>query len=110
MLSKRAWSTNRGAAGLPKRTAFENSLKEGSVHDFRIHRENKNRWERRAALARRGDIHGTRLVLTIKQETPTGAMETSRLMLLGDKGRIQTTVLTITDSSGQRKANEFYTN
>ncbi len=61
------------------------------------------------ALARWGDIDGTRLVLTIKQETPTGAMETSRLMRLGDKGRILTTVLTIKDSSGKRKANEFYT-
>ncbi len=36
-------------------------------------------------------------------------METSRLMRLGDKGRILTTVLTIKDSSGKRKANEFYT-
>ncbi len=61
------------------------------------------------ALARWGDIDGTRLVLTIKHETPTGAMETSRLMRLGDKGRILTTVLTIKDSSGKRKANEFYT-
>ena len=61
------------------------------------------------ALARWGDIDGTRLVLTIKQETPSGSMETSRVMRLGDKGRILTTVLTIKDSSGQRKANEFYT-
>ncbi len=61
------------------------------------------------ALAHWGDINGTRLVLTIKQETPSGTVETSRMMRLGDKGKILTTVLTIKDSSGQRKANEFYT-
>lgn len=61
------------------------------------------------ATARWGDLDGTRLVLTIKQETPSGTMETSRVMRLGDKGRILTTVLTIKDSSGPRNANEFYT-
>ena len=62
-----------------------------------------------SALAQWGDIDGTRLILTIKQDTPSGTVETSRIMRLGDKGKILTTVLTIKDSSGERKANEFYT-
>jgi hypothetical protein len=61
------------------------------------------------AQVRWGDIDGTRLVLTIKQSLPSGTMETSRTLRLGDKGKILTTVLIINDSGGQRKANEFYT-
>src|SRR5674476_1248885 len=55
------------------------------------------------AQVRWGDIDGTRLVLTIKQSLPSGTMETSRTLRLGDKGKILTTVLIINDSGGQRK-------
>ncbi len=60
------------------------------------------------ASARWGDINGTRLMLTTKQQSPSGTVVTSREMKLGKKGKILTTVLTVQNQSGTHKAYEFY--
>jgi hypothetical protein len=61
------------------------------------------------ASAHWGDISGTRLVLTIKQPTAGGTVTETRVMKLGSSRKMITTVLTVQDQSGKRKANEFYT-
>ena len=60
------------------------------------------------ASATWGDIDGTRLVLTIKQQSANGTVVTSRLMKLGSQGKMLTTVLTIRNPNGTEKADEFY--
>ena len=55
-----------------------------------------------------GDIDGTRLVLTIKQQSANGTVETKRVMKLGSDGKMLTTVLTVTNPNGTEKADEFY--
>jgi hypothetical protein len=61
------------------------------------------------ANAEWGDIDGTRLVLTIKQQSPNGDLVTTRVMKLGSQGKILTTVLTV-DSHGaaEQTAYEFF--
>jgi hypothetical protein len=51
---------------------------------------------------------GKRLVWKVTQDTPDGPVVTTRRVKLGEKGKILTTVLSIKDKSGERKAYEFY--
>ncbi|MGB7436534.1 MAG: hypothetical protein WBW49_14065, partial [Candidatus Acidiferrum sp.] len=60
------------------------------------------------ASAAWGDIDGTRLVLTIKQQSASGTVVTSRLMKLDSEGKMLTTVLTVQNQTGTEKADEFY--
>jgi hypothetical protein len=56
-----------------------------------------------------GDVDGTRLVFTIKQQTPNGDVVTTRAMKLGSERKILTTVLTV-ESQGvpEKTAYEFF--
>lgn len=60
------------------------------------------------ASVRWGDIDGTRLVLTIKEQSPSGTVTASRVMKIGANGKIMTTVLTEQDGKGTERADEFY--
>jgi hypothetical protein len=55
-----------------------------------------------------GDIDGTRLVLTITQQSPGGTVVTRRVMKLGAQGKMLTTVLTVQNPSGTHEADEFF--
>ena len=55
-----------------------------------------------------GDIDGTRLVLTITQQSSGGTVATRRVMKLGTQGKMLTTVLTVQSPSVRQKADEFY--
>ena len=55
-----------------------------------------------------GDIDGTRLILTVAQESPDSKVVTRRVMKLGTQGKMFTTVLTVQNPSGTQKADEFY--
>jgi hypothetical protein len=55
-----------------------------------------------------GAIDGTRMMLTIKQQTPGGTVVATRRMKLGSSGKILTTVLTIRTPSGPQEAYEFF--
>lgn len=55
-----------------------------------------------------GDLDGTRLVLTIKQQSANGSVVTSRVMRRGTEGKILTTVLDVQSSGGTHEAYEFY--
>ena len=61
------------------------------------------------ANAEWGDIDGTRLVFTIKEQSPNGNSVISRVMKLGSERKILTTVLTV-DSHGaaEQTAYEFF--
>ena len=61
-----------------------------------------------AANVEWGDIDGTRLVLTIKQQSPNGTVVTSRVMKLGSQGKILTTVLTVESHGDEQTAYEFF--
>ena len=61
-----------------------------------------------SASAQWGNIDGTHLILVIKRNSPEGTVVTSRQMKLGEDQRILTTVLTTTDTAGDKKAYEFY--
>jgi len=56
-----------------------------------------------------GDIDGTRLVFTVKQQSPNGESVMTRVMKLGSERKILTTVLTV-DSHGaaEQTAYEFF--
>jgi hypothetical protein len=60
------------------------------------------------ASASWGTIDGTRLVLTIKQQSANGTVVTSRVMKRGTKGKMLTTVLTVQNPGGKHKAYEFF--
>jgi len=60
------------------------------------------------ASARWGDIDGTRLVLTIKEQSANGTVTTSRVMKIAANGKMLTTVLTEQDAKGTVRADEFY--
>ena len=60
------------------------------------------------ASASWGTIDGTRLVLTIKQQSSNGAVVTSRVMKRGTEGKMLTTVLTVQNPGGKHKAYEFF--
>lgn len=60
------------------------------------------------ASASWGDIDGTRLVLTIKEQSANGTVVTSRWMKLGSQGKMLTTVLTIQNAKGKQEADEFF--
>lgn len=55
-----------------------------------------------------GDIDGTRLVLTIKEQSSRGPVVITRVMKRGSKGKMLTTVLTAETPAGEQRANEFY--
>ena len=55
-----------------------------------------------------GDIDGTRLILTVAQESSGRKVVTRRVMKLGTQGKMLTTVLTVQNPSGTQKADEFY--
>ena len=61
------------------------------------------------ASAEWGDVDGIRLVLTIKQQSPKGTVETSRVMKLGSEGKTMTTVLTVQSQGREQDAYEFFT-
>jgi hypothetical protein len=61
------------------------------------------------ASAEWGDVDGIRLVLTIRQQSAKGTVETSRVMKLGSEGRILTTVLTVESQGHEQDAYEFFT-
>jgi hypothetical protein len=61
------------------------------------------------ASAEWGDVDGIRLVLTIKQQSPKGTVETSRVMKLGSEGKMLTTVLTVQCQGREQDAYEFFT-
>jgi hypothetical protein len=61
------------------------------------------------ASAEWGDADGIRLVLTIKQQSPKGTVETSRVMKLGSEGKMLTTVLTVQCQGREQDAYEFFT-
>ncbi|HEY2823748.1 MAG TPA: hypothetical protein VGJ06_22085 [Candidatus Acidoferrum sp.] len=61
-----------------------------------------------AATAEWGDIDGTRLVLTVKQQSPNGPLVTTRVMKLGSQGKILTTVLTVDSHGAEQTAYEFF--
>jgi hypothetical protein len=56
-----------------------------------------------------GDVDGIRLVLTIKQQSAKGTVETSRVMKLGSAGKMLTTVLTVQCQGREQDAYEFFT-
>ena len=60
------------------------------------------------ASARWGNMDGTRLVLTIKQQSPNGTVVTNRVMKRGTQGKMLTTVLTVQNQGGKQTAYEFY--
>ncbi len=55
-----------------------------------------------------GDIDGTRLVLTIKEQSSGSPVVITRVMKRGSKGKILTTVLDVETPTGKQEANEFY--
>ena len=55
-----------------------------------------------------GDIDGTRLILTVTQESSGRKVVTRRVMKLGTQGKMLTTVLTVQNPNGTQKADEFY--
>ncbi len=55
-----------------------------------------------------GDIDGTRLVLTIKEQSSSGPVVITRVMKRGSEGKMLTTVLTVETPAGTQRANEFY--
>ena len=59
-----------------------------------------------AADAYWGD--GSRLILTITQQSPNGDVETSRVMKLGSDGKMITTVLTVQSQGHQQTAYEYF--
>ena len=60
------------------------------------------------ASASWGTIDGTRLVLTIKQQSANGTGVTSRVMKRGTKGKMLTTVLTVQNPGGKHRAYQFF--
>ena len=59
------------------------------------------------ASASWGTIDGTRLVLTIKQQSANGTVVTSRVMKRGTKGKCSPPVLTVQNPGGKHKALEL---
>jgi hypothetical protein len=55
-----------------------------------------------------GDLDGSRLILTIKQQSASGSVVTSRVMKRGTAGKILTTVLEVQSRGGKHDAYEFY--
>ena len=55
-----------------------------------------------------GTRTGERLIWVMKCDGPKGPVTSTRQMKLGSNGKILTTVLTVKDSKGTQKANEFY--
>ena len=60
------------------------------------------------ATATWGSWTGKRLLVVTKCGGPDGSVTASRRLTLGSRGKLLTTVLTISDKSGTKKANEFY--
>jgi hypothetical protein len=54
------------------------------------------------------DPDGVRLVWTIKQQSPNGIVETSRILKLGSQGKMLTTVLTVQSQGQEQNAYEFF--
>jgi hypothetical protein len=55
-----------------------------------------------------GDIDGTRLVLTIKEQSSSGPVVITRVMKRGSNGKMLTTVLIVEAPTGEQEADEFY--
>jgi hypothetical protein len=61
-----------------------------------------------SASARWDSWTGTRLMLVIKCDTPQGPVVTTRQMMLGQKDKMMTTILTVQDKTGEKKGYGFY--
>lgn len=55
-----------------------------------------------------GTRSGERLMVESTCETPDGPVVTSRVLKLGGKGQMLTTILTVRAKGSQKRANEFY--
>jgi len=60
------------------------------------------------ASAEWGDLDGTRLVLTIVEQSPKGKVVTTRILKLGSQGKMLTTVLTVESGGEPHDAYEFF--
>ena len=60
------------------------------------------------ASARWNEWNDGRLVFELTRDTPKGPVTYSRLMRLGEKGGMLTTVLTVRGSAGEHKGYEFF--
>ncbi len=56
-----------------------------------------------------GTQTGERLDIEMKCESTDGPVVTTRVLKLGSKGKVVTTVLTIRDKGGQKRGYEFFT-
>jgi hypothetical protein len=61
-----------------------------------------------SATAQWADVNATRLMLTIKQQSPHGTVETTRIMNVGSQGKMLTTVLSVQSQGHEEDAYEFF--
>ena len=55
-----------------------------------------------------GPVEGTRLIVETDTGSGTGEVVSTRQMILGEKAKILTTVLTVQNASGEKKGYEFF--